>query len=154
MKRKKELHKKQGLLKITCIIIICLLFGCNSTSGKKEFTKTNFKPAKEHYIQVGFSNLIANPTIYNHRLIRVRGFLQLGFEVNSLYVSREDFVNNPNSKSIWINISRKQMNSIYSIYNKKDVAIEGFFDIGKKGHMNMHHGTITNINKIEEQYIK
>jgi len=44
---------------------------------------------------------IANPEKFNGRLIRVVGFLRLGFEGNVLYLHREDYENAIFGNGIW-----------------------------------------------------
>src|SRR2546426_4695750 len=48
--------------------------------------------------------ILANPKSWHGRRVRVAGFVNLEFEGDALYLSREDFQQGLYSNSLWINV--------------------------------------------------
>jgi len=84
---------------------------------------------------------IANPEKFNGRLIRVVGFLRLGFEGNVLYLHREDYENAIFGNGIW-GRSTPAITKQSATLNMHYVLLEGVFRSSDRGHMGMWSGTI------------
>lgn len=128
-------------------MIICLFSRCNSN---KQTTDTNkLVSDRKQYKSVELTSLVSNPQMYNGKQVKVKGFLKLAFEGNIIYSRKQEYEQRIDSNSLWVDISRKQMDSTYRSYNKSNVIIDGVFDMTNKGHMGGFKGAITNITKIE-----
>lgn len=99
---------------------------------------------------VSLIRLIANPEMFDKRLIRVEGYLNIEFEGNALYLHREDYDLGITENSIWVDIAKKDIVSpFFQNCNKKYVLIEGVFDAKNKGHKGVFNGSITQITRLE-----
>ena len=57
--------------------------------------------------------LIANPQAYDHKLVRVIGYLDLQFEGNAIYFHSGDFEHAIYENSIWINLPKDILSLIH-----------------------------------------
>ena len=102
-----------------------------------------------HLQDVSIIKLLANPTKYDGKRVRIIGFLRLEFEGNAIYLHQEDFEHAISKNAIWIDLpvdlSKKQTAEV----NNKYVICQGIFRSGDHGHMGMFSGSLTNITRLE-----
>ncbi len=98
---------------------------------------------------VSMLNLIVDPQSYNHKRVRVIGYLNLEFEGNGLYFHKEDYDNSICKNGLWVDMSRDSMRlpNIKKLI-KNYVIVEGTFDT-KTGHMGAWGGSIEKITRLE-----
>ena len=99
-------------------------------------------------IDVSIVQLIATPTAFDGKLVRVIGFIHLEFEGNELYLHKEDDTHSIYINGIWVDLPRERMRASMSL-NLSYVAITGTFDSTHRGHNGSTSGTITKIQNIE-----
>lgn len=93
---------------------------------------------------VSLIQLIGDPSKYDGKMLKVEGVVNVGFENNGLYISKEHWKNHLCSFAIWIDLnaefakSRKWMNGRY-------VSLEGTFHAKERGHMGLYMGTLSEI---------
>jgi hypothetical protein len=102
-----------------------------------------------HVQDVSIIELLANPTNYDGKRVRIIGFLRFEFEGNAIYLHQEDFERAISKNAIWIDrpgdLSEKQITEV----NNKYVICQGTFRSGDHGHMGMFSGSLTNITRLE-----
>jgi hypothetical protein len=97
---------------------------------------------------VSLVQLIANPTEYHGKLVRVIGFCRLEFEGNALYLHREDFERGIAKNAVWLSVGwpvpepRRQLSDEY-------VLVEGIFDGEARGHMSSFSGELRSITRMD-----
>lgn len=92
--------------------------------------------------------LIANPDSFNGKSVRIQGVINIGFENNSIYLSKEHWKHSITSCGIWMEIESKLAEE-RKWGNGKYFLIEGIFHADRKGHMGLFRGTISNIKMIQ-----
>jgi hypothetical protein len=97
---------------------------------------------------VSMVQLIATPEKFDGKFVRVNGFLNLGFEGDSLYLHREDFVQGLVRNGIWV-VRTEAMERDEKKLNSHYVLIEGIFDAQHHGHMDMFGGALKNVTRVE-----
>jgi hypothetical protein len=136
------------------IILILLAFSLNACSQNKTTHKAT-ETEKEEVIpfrqfDISLIRLIATPEKYDGKQIQVRGYINLEFEGNAIYLHKEDYTKSLTSNGFWVDFSKeisekKNLND----YNKKYVIIVGTFDMKSNGHMGLFGGTIKNITRLD-----
>ena len=102
----------------------------------------------EEPLDVSIVQLIAVPTAFNGKLVRVVGFIHLEFEGTELYLHKEDDNHSIYINGVWIDLPREKMNASMSL-NESYVSVTGTFDSTHRGHNGSTSGTITKILNIE-----
>jgi hypothetical protein len=135
-----------------CLLLtIILITGCKATPSKGAVDTTVVNVAKPAFDKrVSIVNLIATPERYNQKIIRVKGFLNLEFEGNAIYLHKEDCDLGIDKNGIWVDVTNGQIDSAhYHNCNKQYVILEGTFEMDNKGHDNGYGGSITKITRID-----
>lgn len=96
---------------------------------------------------VSLINLIATPSRYHHKKVRIEGFACVEFEGNALYLSRDDLNYLIPANAVWLKLDKDGPDR--SQYNGKWVLIEGTFNAKEYGHGGMYSGMIEDIQRIE-----
>ena len=104
--------------------------------------------AAEMAEDVSMVQLIATPEKFDGKFVRVNGFLSLGFEGDSLYLHREDLVQDLVRNGIWV-VRTEAMERDEKKFNGHYVLIEGTFDAQHHGHMGLFGGVIKDITRVE-----
>jgi hypothetical protein len=102
----------------------------------------------EEPINATLLQLLANPEKFDGKLIRVIGFLRLEFEGDALYFHREDYENALLGNGIWVDAT-PEMKKQKTGLNMNYVLLEGVFNSGDKGHMDLWSGAIQQIRRAE-----
>ena len=128
-----------------------IFIGCNTPTSDKVGNTISKKLNTPQLIQdISIVNLISNPALYNRKIVRLIGYLNLEFEGNAIYFHEEDYKKEISKNAMWLNLSKEVMHSkIYQDNNKRYVIIVGTFDMLNNGHENSFSGTITNISRLE-----
>ena len=80
---------------------------------------------------VSLLQLIANPSEYHGKLVRVIGFCRLEFEGDALYLHREDFEQGITKNAVWLNVGR-EISKSRSNLSGGYVIVEGVFNAEDK----------------------
>jgi hypothetical protein len=92
--------------------------------------------------------LVANPTEFHGKIVRVIGFCRLEFEGNALYLHREDFERGITRNAVWLSVGwpvpkeRRQLSDEY-------VLVEGTFNGEAQGHMGLFSGELRSLTRME-----
>ena len=95
-------------------------------------------------VDVSLLQLIATPSEYGGKVVRVIGFCHLEFEGNGLYLHREDFERAISKNAIWLDVDRDKQ-----ALSDQYVLVEGTFDGRGRGHLGMFAGSLTDVSRIE-----
>jgi len=98
---------------------------------------------------VSLIQLIANPEKYDGHMVLIEGYVNLEFEGNAVYLSKEDWKHRITKNALWIDIDNK--NKDYQKFNGRYCLIVGTFESKNKGHMNSFNGEIRDIVRFEIQ---
>jgi hypothetical protein len=145
---------KKGIVILYCFMpVMALAISCKSPSAKKDTAKidtTKLNSVKSKLESVSLISLIAAPEKYDQKLIRVKGYLNLVFEGNAIYLSKEDCDLGIDKNGLWIDLEGVKIDpKDYNRCNKQYVILEGTFQIDDKGHQNGYSGSIAKITRIE-----
>lgn len=88
--------------------------------------------------------LIAAPQEFDGKVVRFHAVLNLGFENNAVYLTKEHRENTVTSFGIWLNIS-PELAAERKWGSGKYFLVEGTFDSSDKGHMGLWMGALSNI---------
>lgn len=88
--------------------------------------------------------LIARPELFNGRKVRVIGFVNLEFEGNGIYLSREDWRHAIYQNGLWIEPPASVRDSL-----QRYMIVEGTFNAAHRGHMGMWSGAIERITRFD-----
>jgi len=99
-------------------------------------------------LDVSLIQLIANPSTWHDRPVRVIGFLRVEFEGNALYLHEEDLKRHISKNAIWVGLTLGQM-SKYSARSGHYVIMEGVFDATSNGHMGLFSGTLKQVTRCD-----
>lgn len=97
---------------------------------------------------VSMVQLIANPSAFNGKLIRVTGFLRLEFEGNELYLHKDDYIHSVYKNGLWLELSRDESAKNMRL-DQNYVTVIGVFDSRDQGHNGLASGAIVKIQHIE-----
>nr|WP_315152948.1 hypothetical protein [uncultured Flavobacterium sp.] len=134
------------------ITLFLLAFSFNACSQNKTTLKEteteNAIPFNE--FDISLIRLIATPEKYDGKQVQVRGYLNLEFEGNAIYLHKEDYSKALTDNGFWVNFSKEiAEKKNLSVYNKQYVIIVGTFDMKSLGHMGLFGGTIKNITRLD-----
>jgi len=99
-------------------------------------------------IDVSLIQLIADPSPWHDRFVRVIGFLEVEFEGTALYVNKEDWEVGDSKNGIWVDFSLSDLGK-YKSLGRHVVIMEGVLDATSYGHMGMFSGSLTKITRCE-----
>jgi hypothetical protein len=96
---------------------------------------------------VSLIRVIANPELFDRKVVRLKGFLELEFEGNALYFHHTDWEQMLSKNAVWLDVTREIWERGHELA-RRYVLVEGVFRADFHGHMNMFSGAITNIDDI------
>lgn len=99
-------------------------------------------------LAVSVVRLIADPTAYQGKYVRVIGFVSIEFERTAVYLHQEDYKVSISKNALWLAIDRSDLQR-YTEGNQKYVLIEGTFDANYAGHRGAFSGTIKGIRRFQ-----
>ena len=93
---------------------------------------------------VSIIELVANPALYDGKIVTVFGFLHLGFEDNAIYLHKEDFVHDLFGNGLWVNLATQvKAGECQDAY----VGVEGRFNAKLGGHLGLWAGQLDEVTK-------
>jgi hypothetical protein len=98
---------------------------------------------------VSLIQLIANPQIYDGKIVRITGFLHLEFEGNVIYLHREDFRYGLTKNGIWLNTPKDMTKNQMKVVNDQYVICTARFVARMHGHMGMNSGEVTDVSRLQ-----
>lgn len=98
-------------------------------------------------VDVSMINLIANPTAFDGKKVRLIGYVRLEFEGDSIYLHRDDARQRNFKNGLWLDVEmpQKRRTSI----NNRYALVEGVFSMEERGHMGMWSGAIKSVSRLE-----
>lgn len=143
--------KKTKLLYFNLLTILMIATGCEG--ARKEINAHLPAPnvVKFEGVQkISMIALIANPEKYNGCLVRLKGFLNLEFEGDGLYLHKDDYELGISKNGLWLEVEGAQLDLGWAKRcNRQYVILEGTFQMENKGHMASFSGSLNNITRID-----
>ena len=93
--------------------------------------------------------MIATPAKFDHKKIRIDGYLHLEFEGNAIYLHEDDFRAQISENSIWINTPNDMTADQRNALNNHYVLCTATFTSQRRGHMGMFGGELSDIVRLE-----
>jgi hypothetical protein len=107
-------------------------------------------PARtEEPADVSMIQLIATPSRYQGKLVRLIAFLRVEFEGNALYFHQDDYVQGITKNGLWI-VMPDQLIAKSKALDQGYVIVVGTFDAKNKGHKGLWSGSISKIHHLEK----
>jgi hypothetical protein len=98
-------------------------------------------------IDVSMVQLLADPSSYDGRRVRVVGFCHFEFEGTALYLHREDFEQMIPINGIWLSVGWPVPERLRAL-NDKYVIVEALFTAQEKGHLSAFAGELKDIRRM------
>jgi hypothetical protein len=99
-------------------------------------------------LDVSLVQLLATPSTYHKKTVRVVAFLSFNFESNVLYLHREDFTHLIFKNGIWIDVQEQLKSNAENLNNKYVLAV-GTFDMNFRGHKDVYSASLRKIKRLE-----
>jgi hypothetical protein len=87
--------------------------------------------------------LVADPSQFDGRRVRVAGFMKLEFEGDALYINREDYDRGLTKNAVWLELSTGR-----PAFDRGYALVAGTVRGSKTGHMGLFSGTLEDIGPI------
>jgi hypothetical protein len=113
-----------------------------------EARNMNILAKSQQPLAVSIIRLIATPTAYNGKYVRVIGFVRIEFEGTAVYLHQDDYNFSISKNALWLAIDRSDRQR-YMEGDQKYVLIEGTFDAKDLGHRGLFSGAIKNIKRFQ-----
>ncbi|TSC77719.1 MAG: hypothetical protein G01um101424_342 [Parcubacteria group bacterium Gr01-1014_24] len=97
---------------------------------------------------VSLVQLIANPSQYDGKLVRVIGFCRLEFEGNALYLHREDFEHSISKNAVWLQVGWPVPENLRAMSDEY-VIVEATFSAEHKGHFGAFSGSLDEVKRLD-----
>ena len=140
------------LFNLTIVIITLLMItGCQQTQNPSSVVSNDNKGsvsndrASQTIEFVSMIDLIAAPSKYNGKRIRVTGVLSVEFEDNALYFHKDDYTFGVPENAFWLEL-HDPINDDWKSLQSKYVLVIGTFSTE---HQNIFRGEIKNIEAIK-----
>ena len=83
---------------------------------------------------VSIVQLIASPSKYHRKLVRVIGFVSVRFKGTAVYLHRDDYEHAIYKNGLWLDLNGGNPRREHDEFHEKYVLIEGVFDANMTGH--------------------
>lgn len=97
---------------------------------------------------VSIIRLIAAPQDYAQKVVRVVGYLNIGFEGDAIYLHEEDFERALTTNALWVEAKPEMIKQLKKLTGQYFI-IEGVFDPSDTGHMGLFSGAIGDITRAD-----
>jgi hypothetical protein len=97
---------------------------------------------------VSLVQLVANPSEWHGKLVRVIGFCHLEFEGDVLYLHRQDFEQAILKNGVWLELPATGPGSHQDLSDQY-VLVEAVFDADDRGHLGANSGALKSVRRIE-----
>ena len=91
--------------------------------------------------------LIANPSVYHGKRVRLVGFVNFEFEGDGLYISEEDWRQSIYRNGLWI--EQPGDRPANRLPNRRYVLVEGTFRADRHGHLGLWSGEIERVTRLQ-----
>jgi hypothetical protein len=98
---------------------------------------------------VSLIELIANPSKYDHKTVRIVGYLHLEFEGNAIYLHKEDFQYSLSRNALWIEVPKDMTKEQMKAVNDHYVICTARFVARGHGHMDMNSGEVADVSRLQ-----
>jgi hypothetical protein len=88
---------------------------------------------------VTIEELLASPTRYEGKPVRIEGFYYSSFEHSAVYPNPDDGPGSHTQRGLWV------LEGLPKRYSGKRVTVEGIFTSGTRGHLGQWPATICNV---------
>lgn len=109
--------------------------------------ETNDKVENGEFQNVSIYRLLATPSDFHNKKVRVTGFLKLEHEGNALYANETDFQLAILQNSIWLSLKK----SNYPSFDEGYATVQGIFNAKETGHFGLFSGALIDIRSIEKK---
>lgn len=134
---------------MTISLLIGGFIGCSNTTSTSTIDSIDRDSLLKEK-DVSLIRLIAKPGEYNNIPVRVKGFLNIEFEGDALYLYKDDYQSGIEKNGIWIEIPEDAiLRTRIKACSKKYVIIEGIFDANNRGHMNLFSGSLKVVTRVD-----
>jgi hypothetical protein len=97
-------------------------------------------------ITVSLIQLIARPSDYDGRAVRVIGFARLEFEGQGLFLHREDDTQYLATNAVWVDV---ELRPEFTALNGRYVIVEGVFEAKNMGHSGAFRGALHHVSRYD-----
>ena len=113
--------------------------------------RLDFGPVNRDVLDVSLVQLIANAEKFDGRPVRVYGVIQLEFEGNALYLSKEHLHQGIYKNAVWLSpdyaLLEAKPEELRKL-NGRYVLVEGRFSAKNTGHLGLFSGAIENVTRL------
>lgn len=138
-------------LSLASVFALFLLGGCSAPS-----TPSTSRDYGDHDFaceSVSIIQLIGDPSSHHGKKVLVKGVIQLEFEGNALYLSKDDRAFGISKNAVWISLDEAKIGIStegLARLNGRYVLVEGTFDKSDTGHMGLFAGAIHKITRVRD----
>jgi hypothetical protein len=136
------------LLRIAIAVVLTVTL-CVPAQAQK--SGTNYGKVAGGVVDVSLVDLLAGGSKYHGKIVRVSGVLNLEFEGNALFLSKEHFRHRIYKNAVWfspdyarLGVEPKELAKL----NGRYVLVEGRFDAQDTGHMGLFSGAIQDASRV------
>lgn len=115
----------------------------------EKFIQKNKDNSSGKIVFASIKELVDHPDKYDEKVVRIRGFLNLGFEGTAIYIQKSDYEKHNYKNSIWVSLSGRDLSLLKSQCNNKFASIIGTFKSGQNGHFGLFSGSLVSIRRID-----
>ena len=127
-------------------ILSLALFAPFAHAQKSSYVPNGADPGAQ---RVSIIQLIANPTAFDGKKVRLVGFLSLEFEGSALYLHKEDYDHGITENALSIHVPHDMTREQRDTVNTQYVICEGTFHAKGHGHMGMFSGELANVTRVQ-----
>jgi hypothetical protein len=121
------------------------VFGCLTVGANPEVRGA--QPDQGEALGVSLLQLVATPTVFDGKRVRVVGFLRFEFEGDALYLHREDFDHRITKNAVWLDVQKTPEQGSFS---GSYVLVEATFDAEGLGHGGLFSGTLRRVSRLQQ----
>jgi hypothetical protein len=130
------------------LLVMSSLVACTGVAQNVEDAQESQAPPPAEVNGVSIIQLVATPDKYHGHYVRVIGYVQLEFEGNAIYLSKDDERYGVYKNGLWLDMSG-EFEEDTKLYDGKFCLVEGTFDVANHGHMGLWSGAIENIKRLQ-----
>jgi hypothetical protein len=128
---------------LTLILILGLLL--NNVNAQDSVKYSERPNGHNSPYRVAINAILENPDVYESTHLQVVGYLNLDWEADAIYESKNDFTAN---KGLWVHLNQFKFRGSNRLKGHF-VVIDAEFDANDHGHENLWGGALKNITSIK-----
>ena len=90
--------------------------------------------------------LIANPSAFHNKKVRIIGYMNIEFEGNAIYLHREDYMRGLHKNGLWLEVPRNWL-ATAACKNKSYVLLEATVNAGNAGELSLWSAGLRNVTR-------